>query len=63
MDPLQRFLRGVSEQSMSLADDYDDDLDERPAEGASAPRKRRSRDRSFKKTNRSQFYRTPRSGR
>jgi hypothetical protein len=62
--PVQRLLLGVSESSRG----DDDDLEEadRPAGTDRAPdkeRKRRSRDRSFKKTNRAQFHRTPRTGR
>jgi hypothetical protein len=61
MDPLQRLLLGVSESSRD--DDADLEEAEQPIEEASAKRKRRSRDRSFKKTARAQFHRVPRVGR
>jgi hypothetical protein len=49
LDALQRFLSGVSERATPQADDRDFEETERPVGGASnAPRRRRSRDRSFK---------------
>jgi hypothetical protein len=63
LDPLQRLLLGVSESSKARVDD--DEPDDEPSVWGvpDAPRTRRPRDRSFKKTNRAQFHRTPRTGR